>query len=246
MFRSKRRLAVLAVCGLALGVAALASSSLVQAEEGAKWSLINSKAELVAIPGANDLLPTVSIKEFVNSDVVLLFSTQGGTKVGILCTGGEFLNARLEGEGVVGGENITRFKGCVTLINGTISPSCSPHTGTEKGVLASTALKGSLMLFELGGGIKDTIILFEPVSGTTFMTVQFGEECAIGETCKITGKNSIKDAKGEFGTELVEHLVEQGPLNELSANGQPASVDGAGLLKLSGAHSGLQWAGTPG
>jgi hypothetical protein len=174
----------------------------------------------------------------------LLFKTKGGTELKILCTKGHFKNAKLETGGTIGGENITEFLNCVTYLNGTLSNPCTPHTpGSKEGVIKSKALKGLLKLYELKNGEKDVIVLFEPAAGTEFLTLELGEGCAVEGPCTITGKNSVKGAKGKFDEETVIHSVEQGPLNELLVAGQPASIDGVGELKLSGAHEGLKWAG---
>jgi hypothetical protein len=245
MIRSKRGLALLGLCGaVAIGLVALASSA-VQAEAGAKWSLVNTKGELLSV--TSELLPTVLMAKIATGDMTLLFTTKGGTKVELLCLHAEFLNARLETEGTIGGENKTRFSECTTKLNGSLSPACEPHTGAEKGVVTSKALRGLIKLYELKpSGVKDTVVLFEPVTGTEFMSIEVGKgSCAIGEVCTITGKNSIQDANNELGVEKTTHSVEQGPLNELSVNGQPAFVDGVGVLQLSGTHEGFKWAGTP-
>ncbi len=238
MTRLKGGLAVLGLLGVIAGLVALTTSS-VQAEAGASWNIVTAEGKLVAV--TSELLPTVAM--ILTAHMQLLFKTIGGTEVKILCTEGHFKNARLETGGTIGGENITEFLHCVTFLNGVQSKNCEPHTGSEKGVIRSKALKGLLKLYELKNGEKDVIVLFEPAKGTEFLTIELGEICAAGETCTITGKNSVKGAKGSFKEETVIHSVEQGPQNELLAGGQPASIDGIGELKLSGAHEGLKWAG---
>lgn len=240
MTRLKGGLAVLGLLGAIVGLVALTTSS-VQAEAGASWNLVTAEGKL--IPVTKELLPTVAMTEIQTKDMQLLFTTGGGTKVEFLCTSANFINARLETNGTIGGENITEFKNCVTYLNGILSKSCEPHTGSEKGVVRSKPLRGLLKLYELKSGEKDAIVLFEPVTGTTFLTIELGEECIIGESCAVTGKNSVKGASGKFSEETVAHSVEQGPLNELLAGGRSASVDGIGVLTLSGAHEGMKWAG---
>jgi hypothetical protein len=243
MIRSKRGLKAVGLCALAFGLIAL-GTNVVQAEEGAKWTLINQVGELLEIKGA--LLPSVVIASVVNSEMVLLANTKGGTKIELLCTGAQFLGASLEAGGKVSSGNKTKFTGCVMKLNGSVSVPCEPHTGSEKGTFTSNGLKGLLVLHELAGGAKDTLIRFEPVEGTAFVTVSLGEECSIGASCTITGVSTVKDAENQFGTEKVQHLVEQGPLSNLQFNGNPASVDGAALLQLAGVHQNLKWAGIPG
>lgn len=238
MMRSKRGLKALGLCGLVLGVVVLGTSG-VQAEKGANWKVSGSNV-------TTELSPEVMIVKIATADMVLLFKV-GLSKVELLCEGAKFVGAKLEAEGKVGGEagggNKTHFGGCKTKINGTVSSKCEPHSpGAANGLLESAALKGLLML---SGG--EAIVLFEPVSGNTFLNVEFGKgECAIASGCTITGKNSVKDSDGELEVEKVAHTVEQGPIAELFAGANPATVDGAGVLELVGAHESMQWSGVPG
>lgn len=237
MIRSKRILVVLALCALGVGVVVFSAGG-VHAEVGAKWTLTNNEGKVVEV--TKELLPEVGITGVETGDMSMVFKTGGGTNVKFLCQKAEFLNAKLELNGVVGGGNKTRFKECETYLNSVKSPACKPSSSEGSGILISESLKGSLML---SGG--KAVILFEPVSGTKFLTIQFSEECSIGGSCVVSGKNSIADAKGELGVQKPTHSVQQGPINELSAAGQPAEVLGIGVLELSGAHAGMKWAGTP-
>jgi hypothetical protein len=231
MMRSKRGLKALGLCGLVLGAVVLGTSG-VQAEKGANWKVEGSNLE--------SLSPEVVIAELATEDMVLLFKV-GSSNVDILCIGATFIGAHLEVEGKVS-ENQVKFGGCKTKINGTVSSRCEPHSpGAEKGELVSAPLKGSLML---SGG--EAIVLFEPASGSEFLTIEFGSLCALGNTCVITGKNSVKDSQGELEVEKVTHTVEQGPIAGLLAGSNAATVDGAGVLALAGAHQGLKWSGVPG
>jgi len=226
--------AVLGLCAAVLALVVFGTSAS-QAEKGANW-MVNGKSV------TSTLLPEVTIVEVAEGDMTLLFTTNGGTKVALLCNGATFIGAKLETEGKVGGGNKVKFGGCVTKINGSVSKNCEPHTGAEKGVLVSTSLKGLIVLT----ASKETVVLFEPVSGTTFLDVELGELCTIGELCAVSGKNSIKDVNGEWGVEKVSHIVEQGSISELSVLGVPASVDGKGVLNLGGVHNGMKWSGLPG
>lgn len=241
MTRMKGTLAVLGLLAAIAALVALSTSS-VQAEAGASWKLITAKGELISV--TKELLPTVNMVGIESGDMALDFTTKGGTLVKFLCSEINFKNARLEENGTIGGENITEFLKCTTYLNGVLSPACQPRTGSELGVVRSKPLKGLLKLYKLESGENDPIVLFEPVTGTTFLTIGLGAECNIGETCTVTGKNSVKGAKGKFAEETVIHSVEQGPLNELSVLGQPAKVEGAGLLELGGVHKGLKWGGS--
>lgn len=243
MIRSKRTLVVLGLCAVVVGLAVLGTGAS-QAEKGAKWSLINTKGELLQV--SEGLLPEVAMTEIVTEDMTLLTELLKN-KVALLCLGATFINAKLELEGKVGGGNKVRFTNCTIKINGVTNAECKPHTtGEAAGTLLSSALKGLLVLFE-----GKSIIRFEPVAGTTFLTLQFGGECAIGESCTINGFSSVTDVENAMNVEQVSHVVEQlAPASELWVGSKTAehmaTVDGQGRLGLSGAHVNLKWAGTAG
>jgi hypothetical protein len=233
MLRLRRRLAVLGLCAGALGTVVFGGSA-VQAEKNANWK----------VNGVNvtTLSPIVQVKEVENKQMSLLFTTKGGTKTTFACTGAEFIGAKLEAEGKVS-ENKIQFSGCTTTLNGAPSAQCQPRTGAKLGVVTTNAVVGLLVLHELVGGAKDTLIRFQPTAGETLINFELGEECSIGETCPILGKLMLLDTS--IGTEQVDHLVREGPLTSLTALGQPGSIDGSAILHLVGAgHEGLKWSGT--
>jgi len=92
--------------------------------------------------------------------------------------------------------------------------------------------------------------LLEPSEGTFFMTLETGEECAIGEKIPILGKLYIKDCENRFEKHQVIHLIEEGPLSEMWVISKTAEhkvkLDGSALVSLTGAHAGLAWGAMPG
>jgi hypothetical protein len=237
MIRSRFGLKALCLCGLVAGLVVLGANA-VQAEETAHWNVNGASVSAT-------LKPEVVIAEVEKSDITLATKV-AGIAAEFLCTGAQFIGAKLEPEGKVSSGNKTKFTGCITKLNGVVSAACVPNNnGTEKGVAVSTALKG-LLILNKGEGI----ILFEPVSGTTFLNLEFSEECSIGEVCPIIGNQSVKDRNGQLGVELVTHSVEQGPISELWVVSKTAehvaTVTGSAVLKLGGSHAGLKWSGTPG
>jgi hypothetical protein len=231
MIRSKRRAKILGLCAIALGLVAFYTSAS-QAEKGANW-MVNSKN----ISGT--LLPEVNIKEVVMEHMALV-GTNGTLKIEISCTKAEFLKAKLTAEGGVSPGNKTKFTGCTTLLNGTLSTACQPRTGKELGVVESNALKGLLILHEGAPLIK-----FDPVEGKTFIVFEMSEECALGAKVPVTGTSTVKDSNGKFTTEAVNHTVAQGPLSTLNFCEHAAVVTGSAVLQLTGEHAGLTWSALP-
>jgi hypothetical protein len=243
MIRSKRGAKILGLCVIALGLVAFYTSAS-QAEKGASW-MVNSKN----VEGA--LTPTVVISSIASEDMTLESKVLGGQQFDLLCKGAEFLGAKLESEGKVGGGNKVKFGGCEVKLNGVVSKACAPHTGAlPAGSIESASLKGLMVLHENEGTkVKESLILFEPVSGSTFLKLEFAEGCSIGSSCAIQGKNSVKDLNGELGVEKTFHTVQQGAISELfiisNTPEHKATVLGSAVLALSGAHEGMKWSGLP-
>jgi hypothetical protein len=263
MIRSRLGLKVLGLCALALGLMAFVASA-AQAEELAHWNIINAKSELVQVNETNKLFAQLEINKIENETATLLFTTAGGTKVGILCK-----TAKFDEGGLLqahGGISLGRilFEGCVVLLNEKLSPGCQAHTtGQANGKILTEKGKGLIVLDVVGGVTEDyTKIVPDPVEGKeslTFAKIEMGEECSIGELVEVKAKADgeglwIKDCAAEgktskerFLEESKEHLIEES-LHGLVALGQPATIDGSALVRLAitGEHNGLKWGGTPG
>jgi hypothetical protein len=215
---------------VALGLVPLGTSA-VQAEEGANWK-VNGKSITAT------LLPEVQVTSVENNVMALLFTTKGGTKTSISCKTAAFIGAKLGIEGKVS-ENKIKFSGCTTELNSKLSSQCQPRTEGELGVATSNKVIGLLVLHE-----GKTLIRFEPVTPETFINLELGEECSIGGVCPIKGKLTLVDPA--IGSELIEHLVQEGPLTSLTALGVPGTIDGSATIRLVGSHTGLQWSGSAG
>jgi hypothetical protein len=172
-----------------------------------------------------------------NNSASLVFTTGGGTKFEYLCTVMELIGGRLKIEGGIS-EGSARFTGCVTLLNGTLSKACQPRNGIELGVITTNQLKGKLVFHEGVG-----VVRVEPVSGTVLASLSFGSKCSISEEESITGVASFQDTAAN--TEQVVHLWTQGPLTAVIARSQPATINAAASVSLSGPHIGLKWSGWP-
>jgi hypothetical protein len=247
MIRAKLHLGAFGLCALTLGLTALTATP-VEAETGAKWSVVNAKGELVEVKSGG-LLPSIRLVEVEAGESML--TKIAGSTIAKKCTGYELLGAKLEAEGKVANGVKVRGTGCSFIVNGKISKPCEPHSpGQEKGILESTAARGLLVLHKLASGTLDSLIRIEPVEGETFMFIETGPECAIGEKVPLIGKLTLKDSQNELTTEKTTHLIEQGPLSEVwLLNKTPehlVTFDGTAFGELSGEHKGLKFSGTPG
>lgn len=245
--RRSRTGATACCLGILLLLAMAFAGSQAHAEAGAKWFVVNAKGELVEVKSGG-LTPSIQLTSVEANERLL--TKIAGISVEKKCTGYELRNAKLEGEGKISSNTKVRFTGCVVLLNGVVTPACEPHTGAEKGVLESKATKGLLVLHKLASGEKDAIVQVEPTEGETFMVVELGAECAIGNKVPIIGKITLKDCENHLTTEQAVHLVEEGPLTEVWVISKTAEhkivFDGSALGELGGEHKGLKVSGMPG
>ena len=101
--------------------------------------------------------------------------------------------------------------------------------------------KGTLFLHN-----SKTYERLTPAEGTTLAVAKYSEECPVGENNPVTGTLVLEDAKGEFGTETISHLVQQAPAAlfpeltmEFAKN--TMSLDGSWNVKLAGKEGGRKW-----
>jgi hypothetical protein len=208
-----------------------------KAEAGAVWK----------VKGAEKLSSSVEVKEIekvagTEEKYVAFLFLVGGIKTEFRCTGMKAIGAKLETEGTISGGGMEfRFTGCTFIFNGKVSLPCSPiNEGKEAGVIVTNALKGLLVLHEGKG-----LIRFEPVAGKGFAIIEFREECVLFPEWALGGKLTLKD--NALGTESVTHLFSEGPLSDLTLEGEaPMTFCGSLVLELVGGHTALQWSGVPG
>jgi len=204
--------------------------------------LVTAKAEAApawTIGPKSELPAELSAK----AEKTLALSTKiAGVKVEFSCTGISLDKALIETEGK--GTGTALFSGCITKLNGTTSAPCEPKIGTEKGKIASKALKGQLVLHEG----TTTLAKVTAVEGETLATIVMGEECSIGEKPPVIGTLYLKDAGGEFEVSKEAHLLEGGPLTELWTISKTAehvvTPSGSTSFSLAGGHLGQPWSGS--
>jgi hypothetical protein len=237
MIRSRLRLKALGLCAMVLGLMAF-SASAAQAEAGANWM----------VKGANvtsTLLPNVQITEIENNSAIL-HTKIAGALVEYLCTSAKLTGANLELEGKLTNGGKVKFTGCVTILNGSLSPACVPKSaGLGNGEIESLAGKG---LMELHEGKPVTKI--EPSTGENFAVIKHGGECSLPESVPVKGKLVIADGKGEGDKELVTHLIVEHKLSHLFVISDTAEhlavIKGSANAALTGAHVEMAWSGLPG
>lgn len=190
-----------------------------------------------------ELSPTVIVKETEGKDFTLSSKLFGGSFT-ILCTGTEFVGMKLSTSGRIPAGGKIKFTGCVTALGGKVIAACEPKNGGEKGVFSTEKLFGEIFLHEAEG-----LIRIEPEVGTKIAVLEptTPELCMIPSGTPMFGKLTLRDP--ELGTELVDHLVLEGPLTRLlwiDENPEhTVVVKGSLILTLTGEHKGLAWSGVP-
>jgi hypothetical protein len=210
---------------------------------GMGWGIVEVEGnwKVAGTTLTSKLTPGLVIKELEKGSETLL-SKIAGVKVEKVCTGAELTGAKLETEGRFSSGAKVVFTGCIFKINGVESPACKPHSpGQKPGVIVTNEAKGLLVL-----DAKEVDLGIEPVSGETLVTVELGEECAVGEKVPLIG--TLMLALSQPGTEEVTHLVVESVLSELwlisKTEEHRVILDGSAILALSGEHAGLKWSGT--
>ncbi len=224
-------------------VALLSAAASAHAENGASWLILDEHGKL--IDTANLHANVGAVTEEVGGR---LLTKIAGLKIEISCNGGLLLGAVLLGNGTVS-ESTVEFSECLTYANGKLAASCVPHTaGAAPGVIKTKPISGLIVLHTLQpSGAVDELVLIDPVSGTTFATLEFGAMCALAEKISINGKLVVQEAG--MGLNALEqiHLFVQGPLTELwvlsNTPEHAVKLDGAFDALLDDPHFQREWLG---
>jgi hypothetical protein len=242
MIRTKLGLKVLGLCALVVGVMAIGTTGVAQAEVGACWGYINpTTLKLECFSKTLEAKPKFEIE---NNTGTLLIEKQ---IISILCTGMEFDEGGELSENGTILLNRIKFTGCVGLINGVISPPCKPNDPISgSGTVLTEKATGLIRLHELVGGEKEPTVLIKPDEGETLAKIHLGPECAVGEELIVKGELVLWDCKGKasFEEHKVTHLLEEFKALQLMHVGlNKATLDGSTNVTLKGTHEGFKWAG---
>lgn len=237
----------LVLLGLLATVTALLAliASATNAETNAKWLILDKEGKAI---DANNLHSAIGVSLEKNDGALLTRIL--GVDVKILCTSMTVIGGALLGQGTIG-EGKLKFSGCGTSVNGVNSAACTPHTtGTAAGTVETKFLSGLIVLHTLKEtGLTDALLKVVPSEGTLLAKLETGEECAIGEEITVNGTVYLKDCCS-LQMHLEKHLLEQGLLTELwvlkkTPEHLETSLEGSGLLFLTGTHLGLLFSGDP-
>lgn len=239
--RIRLGLKLIGLSALVMGVMAIGTAGVAQAETGACWGYRNAKAELKCF-GEAGLEAGVSFA-FEGSTGTLLIAN---LNFEILCTAGSLINGgKLTTNGSITAGQF-KLTGCIGLSKTptlTKLAACTPIDGTELGVILSEVITGLIRLHE-----GEPTVLFKPVSGTTLFNIHLGlnEECAVGLNLIVKGELVIGDVAGKFGFEehkLTHTFQEFAKLQLMTVGVNKATIDGNIVFSLDSPHNTLKWAG---
>jgi hypothetical protein len=205
-----------------------------QANASGQWLVLDQNE---GVHDAASLLAAIAGE--IEGEEASLLSKVLGISVKKLCTAATLVGFHLEKEGKLTNGGKVVFTGCSLDLNGSANESCAPHSaGAPIGTVETSSLKGLLA----GSNIR-----IEPSEGTTFVNVNMGEECPIGENIPVRGTIVFKDCEDALEVHQVEHLIEEDVSTELWVlNNTPEhkmTIDGSALGFLEGEHEGLEWSG---
>jgi len=260
MIRS--RFSLLGVLLAAIGLMAVFASA---AQAEGHWLVLKTvNGSLVEEPE----LKAERFEGSLENNTGALLSEIGTTKIDIVCTAGELLDALLNNTGGVQEGAKVKFTGCKFFSGGTNGllteqPKCQPKT-TGAAAAGEVETKPAHALLKLHplilknsetGEKEETVnedtLLILPDNTTTQLAaeLELGASCAFGELLPIFGHLAVWDCGGRAKglTHLLTHLItEFSPLTTLAlfaqrgkAGAKNASVDGSANVKL---HSDRDWA----
>jgi len=242
MSKGKTHLGLISVCvTVALGMMVFAAAS---AQAAHVWMVNGAN-----VAGVLEVETNLTIEPLgaANEKHLVLLTTAAGAALLILCSEVKLIGKATFEAAVIKGE--ADFTNCETFLNSTmeLSAVCKPEEPIKVGAEIRIALheggtyavaKG---LIVNGRGEK---VFTEVTLGVGF--------CAIGVGFEVTGDFWIEDCENLFTTENVAHLIQEamGPalalkstLKNLHFGKEEASIDGSLIVKLAGAHLGMDFSG---
>lgn len=241
--RTRLGLKVLGLSALVMGVMAIGTAGVAQAETGACWKYLISGVQKCF--GEGGLEAGVKFA-FENNTGTLLIEN---VNFEVLCTAGALVNGgKLTSNGSVTA-GVVKFTGCIGLQR---TPelkklaSCTPFDETtgEVGVILTLPATGLIKLHE-----GEPTVLFKPVAADEVLAhIHLGELCGIGEELLVKGELVIRDCGGKTGFEehKLTHLAEEySKLQLMKVGVNKATIDGSANFTLLSPHNELLWGGKP-
>jgi hypothetical protein len=259
MIRSRLGLKALAMCALVLGLMAVWAGAAQAEEPGGSWTYIQpNEPKLLKI--FEGVLAEPEISGEIEKDgagvpipIVLHAEALEGTKVLYECDAFSVAaGSKLKPNGIVLGR--LTFTSCKTLLNGVLSEACKP----KEGKVTTNLIKAQMLLHKLAGGTIDKILIAEGETeaggAANFATIESSAGCSLGIKVPVGGKFAIQgtgvppESNTEPSEHLVKHLIKEFlPLSAIwilsNTPEHKSEILGGAWVFLTGAHTGIKWAG---
>ena len=229
---------VLGLSALVMGVMAISTTGVAQAETGACFGYLN--VGVLTCFGALEPKPVIT---FENNTSTLLINN---VNLEVLCTSARFVEGgTLGGTGVLLGR--LQFEGCISLSRTptlTKINTCTPNDPVAGlGKIRTEKGQGLIVLHPAG----TPLLKLSPDVGLTLAKIFLGEECSISEELLITGHLDIQETGGKtkFEEHKTVHLIDESTLKLVTIGVNQAIIDGTAEVRLEAPHNGLLWAGKP-
>ena len=247
--RTRPGLKTLGLSVLMIGVMAIGTAGVAQAEVGACWSLINpANGKLECFP--SNLEPKVEIALEERTGTLLIENTN----LEILCAKGALVTAggTLGPEGTVLLGKVL-FSECIGLERGPplgqlkILSACTP-TDPKDG-FGTVVTENILGLIVLHNGEPVLLLKDDSALNENLATIFMSSECPVGDEIIIKGELILQDTRGKtaFETHATSHLIQEFTgLQLMKVGTKKATLDGTAIISLVAPHNALKWAGHAG
>jgi hypothetical protein len=240
--RTRSGLKLLGLSALVMGVTAIGSADVAQAETGACWGYSTLSCFSTTLE-AKSVITIENISGTHPSVATLLVEN---LNMEITCTTAEFIDGgtlSANGSILLG---VVEFGGCFTRKSTTaglgLLATCDPSSQVAGlGKIRSEKLTGLIVLHN-----GEPVVKFSPDTGTTLARIFLFEECPIAEEVVVAGSLVLSDIGGKSGFEehKLTHLVREfRSLKLMKVGVNTVSIDGTANVTLASPHNALKWAG---
>ena len=248
--RTRLGLKVLGLCALVVGVMAIGTAGVAQAETGACWLWLVVENGATKCFGENgtdgkplEPTPILTIENAATTAATLLINNKNieiTCRTAVFSEGGQLgLNGTILLGRITFGKCFTRKsteKGLEVL------GACEPTSAAGAGTVITEKGTGLIVLHEVAGK-KIPLVKLSPDVGTTLAVINLGELCGAGESITVSGFLDVQDTSIE--EHKLTHLIVESALHLMTVGGVAVTIDGSAEVKLPAPHNALLWGGKP-
>jgi hypothetical protein len=242
--RTRLGLKVLGLSALVMGVMAIGTAGVAQAEVGACWGY--ESGGLKCFSTTLEAKPLVTIENIAGTHPSAATLLVESLNLEITCTTAAFIaGGTLSANGsILLGQ--VEFGGCFTRKSTAkgleLLTTCDPDDPVA-GLGKIRSEKGTGLIVLHNG---EPVVKLSPDTGTTLTKIFLFEVCPIASEIFVTGNLVLSDigGKASFEEHKLTHLIREFPsLKLMKVGANTVSIDGSAEVKLEAPHNALKWAG---